>query len=48
MSAADQLRDLSRQVRRLVPDFRDPKGYHLDKDAIAKALVRLAWRLEAS
>jgi hypothetical protein len=27
MSAADQLRDLSRQVRRLVPDFRDPKGY---------------------
>ena len=48
MSAAEQLRDLSRQVRRLVPDRRDPERYHLDKDASAKALVRLARRLEAS
>jgi hypothetical protein len=46
MSAADQLRDLSRQVRRLVPDRRDPEWYFIDKDAIAKALVRLARALE--
>jgi hypothetical protein len=46
MSAAEQLRDLSHAVRRLTPDRRDPERYFLDKDSIAKALVRLAHKLE--
>jgi hypothetical protein len=48
MSAAEQLRDLSRQVRRLVPDRRDPERYHIEKSEIAARLVRLARKLEAS
>ena len=43
---AQQLRDLSRAVRRLNPDRRDPETYHVQKDAIAKALIALAHKLE--
>jgi hypothetical protein len=43
---AQTLRALSRAVRRLNPDRRDPETYHLQKDAIAKALVALARKLE--
>jgi hypothetical protein len=46
MNTADQFVDLSRAVRRLSPDRRDPERYLVDKDAIAKALVCLARQME--
>jgi hypothetical protein len=45
---AQTLRDLSRAVRRLNPDRRDPETYHVQKDQIAKALVALARKLETA
>lgn len=41
-----QLRDLSRAVRRLRPDHRDPERYHIEKSEIAEALASMARRLE--
>jgi hypothetical protein len=43
---AQQLRALSQAVRRLNPDRRDPESYHVEKDAIAKALIALARKVE--
>ena len=45
---AQTLRALSRAVRRLNPDHRDPETYHLQKDEIAKALAALARKLETA
>jgi hypothetical protein len=41
-----QLRDLSRAVRRLCPDHRDPEDFHIRKSEIAAKLADLAKRLE--
>jgi hypothetical protein len=43
---SQQLRDLSRAVRRLGPDHRDPERFHVDKSEIAARLSDLAARLE--
>jgi hypothetical protein len=48
MNAADQLRDLSRAVRRLSPDRRDPERYYIEKSEIAARLSALARKLERS
>ena len=39
---AQQLRDLSRAVRRLGPDHRDPERFHVEKSEIAAKLMKLA------
>ena len=36
------LLQLAARVRRLCPDRRDPERFHVEKDAIEKALRRLA------
>jgi hypothetical protein len=43
---AEELRQLSRAVRRLRPDHRDPERWHVEKDAIAARLADLSARLE--
>lgn len=43
---SQQLRDLSRAVRRLGPDSRDPERFHIEKSEIATRLADLATRLE--
>lgn len=46
MSDAQQIRELSRAVRRLGPDHRDPERFHVEKSEIAAQLANLAERLE--
>jgi hypothetical protein len=43
---AERLRELSRDVRRLCPDHRDPEDFHIRKSEIAAKLADLAKRLE--
>jgi hypothetical protein len=42
---AEKLRELSRDVRRLCPDRRDPEDFHIGKSEIAAKLAELAARL---
>lgn len=44
--AAEELRDLARLVRGLVPDRRDPEAFHVAKDEAAKRIAALARRIE--
>jgi hypothetical protein len=39
---AEHIRGLARRVRRLLPLARDPEAFHVEKDAIAHDLNRLA------
>jgi hypothetical protein len=39
---AEHIRGLARRVRRLLPSARDPEAFHVEKDAIAHDLLRLA------
>ena len=39
-----ELDALADRVRRLLPSHRDPEAFHVEKDAIAQALRRLARR----
>ena len=39
---------LAGMARRLCPDRRDPEHFHIEKDAIERALRRLAGRVPAS
>jgi hypothetical protein len=41
-----ELLELARRVIKLFPDRRDPEVWHIEKDAIAKALQRLAQRVD--
>lgn len=43
---ADELLDLARLVRRLLPDRRDPEAFHVAKDEAAARLAALARRIE--
>jgi hypothetical protein len=43
---AQQLRGLSRDMRRLCPHHRDPERFHVEKSEIAAKLAELAERLE--
>jgi hypothetical protein len=43
---AEQLRELSHDVRRLCPDHRGPEDFHIRKSEIAARLADLAERLE--
>ena len=44
---AEKLRELSRDVRRLCPDRRDPEDFHIRKSEIAAKLAELAERRPA-
>ena len=44
---AEKLRELSRDVRRLCPDHRDPEDFHIRKSEIAAKLAELAYRESA-
>lgn len=46
MTPADRLRHLAQDVRRLVPDRRDPERYHEQKSQIEAELRKLARELE--
>lgn len=46
MTAAEQLRTLAQDVRRLSPDRRDPERYFETKSEIEQKLRRLARELE--
>ena len=46
MSPADRLRHLARDVRRLVPDRRDPERFHEDKSVIEAELRKIARDLD--
>ncbi len=46
MSAAGQVRDIARQVRRLSPDWRQPERYFERRDEIERELKRLARLIE--
>lgn len=46
MTASDALRELAIDVRRLVPDRRDPEQFHVSKSEIEARLRRLARELE--
>ncbi len=46
-AAPDKLRQLAGRVARLSPDRRDPERYHIEKDAIARTLARMANAMEA-
>lgn len=41
-AVSPELDALADRVRRLVPSHRDPEAFHVEKDAIARALRRLA------
>lgn len=43
---AEELRDLARLVRGLMPDRRDPERFHVEKDEAASRLAKLARRIE--
>ena len=43
-----EIRDLARAFRRLNANRRDPEAYHVQKDAIAEALMAIARKLEAA
>lgn len=42
VAEAEALRVLAHRVRRLCPHHRDPERFHMDKDEVARALLRLA------
>ncbi len=44
--APDTLHSLASRVMRLSPDRRDPERWHLEKDDIARSLLRLARDLQ--
>lgn len=46
MTAPEALRALAIDVRRLVPDRRDPEAFHMSKSEIENRLRRLARDLE--
>lgn len=46
MTEVATLRDLAGKVRRLSPHHRDPERFHLEKDEVVRALLRLAQRQE--
>jgi hypothetical protein len=39
---------LAKRLHRLVPSYRDPEKYHLEKDQIAKKMVAIARRISCS
>lgn len=42
MTQAETLRELASKVRRLSPHHRDPERFHVEKDEVARMLLRLA------
>ena len=46
VTSADSIRELARRVIRLLPDRHDPEAFHVEKDAIAHELRRLAATLD--
>lgn len=39
---SDRLADLAKRIDRLAPSHRDPEAFHVEKDAIARELHRMA------